>query len=158
MKKILIFCFLISSILANIYGQINQSVTTNYSYGKSDTTSTFSINKVEIDKAIELMISKFGNPVTKKAGNVVWQKINIQGVGDELTMKLLDGIFSFDDYTYMTFSDYKDKSERLSNLTKSRVRNCTLEILNNYGLNIIDEKNEVEIIQRIFNELFTGLN
>lgn len=156
MKTIIICSFFIFTAIGNIHSQNSRSLNINNAFNKNDTTSSFSLNKTDVDGAIKIMIKTFGTPETNHPGVIIWKNVPVDGLGNNLTIMLSDGIFSFDSYTFTTFSDQKDKSSKISGLKKSEVRNCSFEILKN-DTNIVNNQYEIDLVQKMFDQLLTGL-
>jgi hypothetical protein len=158
MKKFLVLIVVLSSLC--VFAQKNNGVFINYSYGKNDSTSNFTIAKVEKDRARELMVKTLGTPVLNEAGNIVWKNVNIAGLANNLTVKLYDGIIKVNnenDYVYTLFKNSADKQDRLSTLLSNSERHTIFEVLDTNEKNIINSKDKIRVVQKMFDVLFEDL-
>jgi hypothetical protein len=145
MKNTLLLILVIINA-TKLYSQITEKIIyVNYSYNEQDTTRTFSIGTGHEDISIETLLKVWGKPKSHFGGDIVWNKINIDGVGFELNVKIKDGILTMNKNNTATFKTFLiRKKKRKNNLKPNETRWLKVEILDKNGINIVNSK-EIEI-------------
>lgn len=142
MKKI-IFILITVFIGYNGFGQHTTTsgltVNTHLQYNQADTSRTFSITYFNYEEFRKKLILAWGRPDVMDAGNLVWNSLNIQEIGQNLKVVVRDGIATAQDGTtyYKIFPDYNAKNDALQSMHNDQSRYLEIKFENQIGTNII---------------------
>jgi hypothetical protein len=143
----LLVAFLMAS---GLYGQkvVMHQVEVLYHYNTKDTTRTFTFNAVSLDSCRAKFIRYWGTPQLKNAGTIIWKNVDIPGIGNKLTICVKDQWCTMKSSgdSCTTFTDYLEKSIALKNWDGSHYRDLKLEVCDNTGKNIVNNKTKTDIL------------
>jgi len=120
MKKLFLSAFAIF-IGLSLYPQ-QQKVKSISIFGKSDTTYKFTITGKDLDEELSKLKTSLGKPLTESEWVIIWNNVNIPNVGNDLQLKLVDGLLTTKgcDARFKPFVDTKNKNKS---------KNCQLKCL-----------------------------
>lgn len=129
MKSALLFLLTGSLLSASDQIQDPDRVQEEYYAVGTDTSFTYSIRSDDEDSAIQTLISHFGQPASADAGHITWSKIEVSGIGENLTIQLMDGIRTTkkNGLTFVAFKNEKQKNTALKKLNELQSRTIMLE-------------------------------
>ena len=62
--------------------------------GKTNTTYQFTITGKNLDEELSKLKTNLGKPLTESEGEIIWNNINIPNIGDDLQLKMVDGLLT----------------------------------------------------------------
>ena len=157
MIKVYFLCFIGIFFTITSNGQTGKlRVGVNTQFNKKDTTRTFVLSGLDDLNVIrEKLMKYFGATTENGAGVVTWKDKKIDKLGENLTVIYTDGIFETKKMvsTYKKFKDNEDKEQSIKKITKPKWRCIMVEITNDKGINIVNTKNNEQIITRLLEEI-----
>lgn len=157
MKKLML-SFLLLSLSNMVFGQDKPIITTGMMYHAKDTTRTFGILEMDNDLCIKKLTSLLGSPATNTTGNITWEMVAIKGLDGPVRLAIRDGIMTDNKQnktaTWEPFNSETDKQQKLAALTKEQLRDMEIEITDPKGSNIINSKEEEEIVKDFLSKAF----
>jgi len=81
----------------------------------------------------------WGRPDVITAGNLIWEKLSIQDIGNNLEIRVSDGILTEENgnASFKIFSDDNSKYKELQNLQLNQSQHLEIGFYNQSGFNII---------------------
>ncbi len=150
MKKII---FLTIAVLLTIalYGQEAKQHTYPgwyISLPSNDTVRTFYFYNMDLDSCKLRFVKTWGEPKRNTTGILMWDNIEIQNIGKELTIHLTDRLCTTrdDEVSCVAFKDEKDKEKKLKNSKPNQSRMLELIIKDKSNKDIIMAKEKVLIV------------
>lgn len=151
MKKLMI---LFGVILPAIFAQAqNPSKTVNiYSncvVDNHDTAYTFTIHYPNYEECRKILMLSWGRPDAHEAGKIVWNKLNLSGIGNEMEVTLYDGIFTMDTKggSFAPFVNDQEKYDKIPKLKPEECRQLVLIFESQDGKNLIRQKEMADNIR-----------
>ena len=111
--------------------------------GKTNTTYQFTITGKNLDEELSKLKTNLGKPLTESEGEIIWNNINIPNIGDDLQLKMVDGLLTtkgntakFKPFKY-TKNKNKSKYCQLKCLDENKNRQLCFTVLDKDNNNII---------------------
>jgi hypothetical protein len=144
MKKALLL-IIFAAFASGTFAQTNQSGSTftySVSVQKTDSARTFVVNYANGEEFRKIMMLSWGQPDVFTAGNIVWNKLSLKNIGDNLKVTLSDGIETTQGsgIYYKLFADDNSKFNQLKDLQSDQKRKITLVFANPQGTNAVMSK------------------
>ncbi|MBP6978392.1 MAG: hypothetical protein KBB71_08775 [Lentimicrobiaceae bacterium] len=117
----LIFSAIAIFIGLSLYSQ-EQKVNSISILGKTDTTYQFTITGKNLDNELGKLNTTFGKPLTESEGEIIWNKVDIPNIGNDLQIKMVDGLLTIKGNS-AKFKPFKDTEN------KNKSKNCQLKCL-----------------------------
>lgn len=101
----------------------------------------------------------FGDPVRELINIKLWEKVNIKGLGDNLTIKISDAVLIHDlDNKSACEKTYESEEEKQALMDKIGIDNNTrvmkISIFNSKGQNLLNDESNQQIAADYFETLF----
>jgi hypothetical protein len=154
MKKA-IFLFVSVLFIYNGFSQnVNKSNSADYSFQVQlvDSARTFTVNYANGEEFRKILVLTWGRPDVFAAGSMVWNRISLPEIGNNLKITLNDGVESTDgtSVVFKTFTDDNSKYHQLNDLKSNQKRKITLVFTDQLGVNIVTTKSiETAVIKTI---------
>ncbi len=142
MKKIffiLIAVFIASSGFSQHTNTSGLTVNPHFQYNQADTSRTFIITYNDYEQFRKKLMLAWGRPDVMTAGNLEWNHLNIQEIGQNLKVIVSDGISTAQDGTtyYKVFPDDNAKNDALKSMHNDQSRYLEIKFENQSGTNFI---------------------
>lgn len=142
MKKII---FILITVFIGFNGYCQHTTTSGLTvnihlqYNQADTSRTFIITYFNYEEFRKKLMLAWGRPDVMSAGNLEWNNLNIQEIGQNLKVIVSDGISTAQDGTtyYKVFPDDNSKNEALKSLHSDQSRYLEIKFESQNGTNFI---------------------
>ncbi len=114
---------------------------------------TFTIIYSNIEEFRKKLMLAWGQPDVINSGNLIWKKLSLQDIGNNLEIRVTDGILTEENGnpSFKVFSDYNSKYEELKNLQLNQSRHLEIGFFSQGGFNIITTKNLENSVIKVLN-------
>jgi hypothetical protein len=144
MKKLFLSAIAIF-IGLSLYSQ-QEKVSSICILGKTDTTYQFTITGKNLDEELSKLKTNLGKPFTESEGEIIWNNVDIPNIGNDLQLKLVDGLLTTKRST-AKFKPFKDTKN------KNKSKNCQLKCLDEnknrqFYFTVLDKDNNNIIVNK----------
>jgi hypothetical protein len=156
MKRIMLILILVFVTYIGYSQKFTATISAEYSFSGNDTSISFLISSPNIDSCREKLIRYWGAPLHNNACFMIWGKIKIDSVGENLTINLNEGIITYKrgKHNFIPFTDEADKANKINDIKHNRCRGMIVTICNKDSNNIINSRKRGIIMMDIFESAF----
>jgi hypothetical protein len=127
----------------------------DYAFEHGDTTRSFSIFSNDLDKCREKLITLWDKPKHNTTGIITWTNIKMEGIGNDVTINLCDGVVVKDkkEMYHKVFESDADKAEKLKDKQNNQGRMITITVCDKNSKNIIISKTLTTVVEKLLDSV-----
>lgn len=125
-----------------------------YTYENNDTAYSFNVTGQNLDTEMLKLQSILGEPVSETSNLIVWEELNIPGLGEHITLKLNDGLLT-EKKKSSRFVPFKEgnKEDQIKAMKDNQFRYFGLEFYQKDNTNVVTTSELKKVAQEFIEEV-----